>query len=383
MNTFHLILKEALHRKMNFLLSLLAAVTAVALFTFFFTTGEASRQEARVVMRDIGFNLRIIPKETDMNRFWSAGFSEQTMPEEYVYKLASQKGYSYNHLVATLHKKVNWRNKEVILTGISPEVCPPGKKRPPMIFTVKQGTFYVGAELAHSLGLRKDDVIDVFGKSLTVDKTLSETGSADDIRIYGRLHDVQEILGMEGRINEIKALECVCRTGESAEEFRDRLREQLAQVLPDAKIIELRSIAEARQKQRWMIMRYFSFIMPFVLVICAVWIGALSMMNVRDRRYEIGIVRALGYGSAKVASLFLGKSIVVGLIGATLGFGIGTGLALLYGPDIFKVTAKMIKPMYSLLVWSVIVAPAFAALASFIPAMIAVTQDPAFTLREE
>ena len=27
------------------------------------------------------------------------------------------------------------------------------------------------------------------------------------------------------------------------------------------------------------------------------WIGILAMMNVRDRKYEIGVLRALGHGS--------------------------------------------------------------------------------------
>jgi len=224
-------------------------------------------------------------------------------------------------------------------------------------------------------------VIDLLGERFTVAKALSQTGSMDDIRIYGHLHDIQKILGLKGRINEIKALECVCYTL-SPEEFRRTLHRQLAQLLPDAKVIELQSIALARRNQRWMIERYFSIVMPFVIVVCAVWIGALAMMNVRDRRYEIGIMRALGYGSSKIALLFLGRAIAIGLIGAALGFLVGTLLSLTLGPDIFKVTARMIKPIYGLLGWSLIAAPAFAALSSFIPAMVAVTQDPALTLRE-
>jgi len=43
----------------------------------------------------------------------------------------------------------------------------------------------------------------------------------------------------------------------------------------------------------------------------------------------------------------------------------------------------MIKPLYNLLTWSLVAAPLFAALAAFIPTMIAVTQDPALTLKEE
>ena len=73
---------------------------------------------------------------------------------------------------------------------------------------------------------------------------------------------------------------------------------------------------------------------------------------------------------------------ILGIIGAILGFLFGTAFSLIYGPDIFIVTAKSIQPIYSLLVWSIIVAPLFAAISSFIPTMIAISTDPAIILRE-
>jgi len=379
---FQLIFKEIAHRKLNFLISLLAIVTAVALFVSFFTTGQASRRETIRLMRDIGFNLRIIPRETDMNKFLATGMSEYTMPEEYVRRFETQKNIYYNHLTAILHKRMVWNDMEIILTGMAPEeVAPPGKKKSPMIFVVKPGTVHVGSALADSLGIAVDDKIELLGRTFIVAGILSETGVIDDIRIYAHLRDVQILLGMEGKINEIKALECLCFGTE--EDRISALRENLEELLPQAKVIEIKSIASARKKQRVMAEKYFAFIVPFALVVCAAWIGVLAMMNVRERRNEIGIMRAIGYGSGKIAVLFLGKAIVIGIIGAAIGFGVGTWLASAFGADIFKVTAKMIKPAYDMLIWSIIAAPAFAAVSSFIPAMIAVAQDPAFTLREE
>lgn len=382
MKMLHLILKESMHRKVSFLLGFLSIVTAVALFVSFFTTGEASKRETTRLMRDIGFNLRIVPKQTDMGKFWATGFSERTMPEEYVYRFASQDavGLSYNHLLATLHKRVSWRGMEAILTGISSEVSPPDKGKPAMIFEIEKGTVYVGFHLADRLKISKGDVVEILGKPFTVARCLSESGSEDDIRFYGHLHDVQNLLNMQGRINEIKALECLCR--DSEKDTFTLLKEQLERILPEARVVRISAIAEAREKQRIMVEKYFAFILPFVLIVCGAWIGVLAMMNVRERQYEIGIMRALGYGSGKIATLFLGKAIVIGLIGAAVGFAVGTGLALKFGPDIFEVTARAIKPLYGLLGWSLVAAPAFTALASFIPTMIAVTQDPADTLRE-
>ena len=53
------------------------------------------------------------------------------------------------------------------------------------------------------------------------------------------------------------------------------------------------------------------------------------------------------------------------------------------GPEIFKVTASSLKVEYPLLKTVIVAAPLFTALSAFIPAMVAVTDDPAVTLREQ
>jgi ABC-type lipoprotein release transport system permease subunit len=381
MTIFALIFKEIIHRKINFILGLLAVVIAVALFISFFTAGQASNRETARLMRDMGFNLRIIPKKTDMSKFWMAGFSEHTMPENYIDIFAAQKNISYNHLVATLQAKILWQGVEVILTGLEPERCPPGREKPPMSFEIKQGTAYIGYELAQRLEIQKGETIDILGKSLTVEKALSESGGVDDIRIQCHLQDAQDILNLEGRINEIKAIDCLCFT--PTDDPLALLREELAAVLPEAKTIQMKLMATTRTETRQLVRNVFAVIMPIVIVACGVWIGVLAIMNVRDRQQEIGIMRALGYGSGRITLLFLGKAVIIGLLGAAVGFFTGTALALNFGPGIFELTAKAIKPEYVWLVWSLIVAPVFTAVSSFIPAMIAVTYDPAVTLREE
>lgn len=383
MTTFHLILKEIKQRKLNFLLSLLAVITAVVLFVSFFTTGQASKDETVRLMRDIGFNLRIIPKKTDMEKFWKTGYSEHTMPESYVYDLASQEGLSYAHLTAILQDKILWQGREVFLTGIAPEISPPEKKKSPMGFSIQQGTVYIGFELAQNMRLKNGDKINIFGKPFTIAHSLSESGSEDDIRIYVHLHDAQLLLNKQNKINEIKALQCLCLVDNKNINSLALLREQLAKVLPDAKVILIQSIAEARENQRLMAEKYFGFIIPFVIAVCMAWIGILALMNVRERRQEIGIMRALGFGSGKIAFLFLGKAVTIGLMGAAFGFVFGTGLALKFGPGVFKVTANMITPKIELLYWALAASPVICALSFFIPAMIAVTQDPAHILREE
>jgi ABC-type lipoprotein release transport system permease subunit len=383
MTTLQQIGREIRYRKTNFTLGLTAILLATALFVAFFSAGEASQRETTRLMRDMGFNLRIIPRETDMERFWITGFSQLSMPEHYVQDLADHPGISYNHLTATLQKTITWEDHEVILTGMAPEVIPPGKTSSLMTFSIEPGTVYVGFEPAGNLGLSPGDIIEIENLPFTVAQCLPETGSRDDIRIYGLLRDVQNILDLPGRINEIRALQCMCGGDYNHMDSLDQLRAQLKDVLPGAKVMLMQSIATARQEQRIMVERYFSYVFPLLLFAVMAWIGILAFLNVRERRHEIGIMRAIGHGSGKIALLFLGKAAVMGFSGAAVGFLLGTALSVKFGPQVFKITASSIRPQMELLIWSLLGSPLVCAAAVIIPTMLGVYQDPAVTLKEE
>ena len=326
----------------------------------------------------MGFNLRIIPKGTDMNKFWTSGYSEYTMPEDYAERFRKFKDFSFAHVTATLQKKILWDNKEIILTGIAPEIDPAG--RAAMAFIIKPGQVYIGSELARQSGAQQSGMIDILGKKFTIARILSETGSTDDIRAYGPLSEFQEILGMKGQINEIMALNCLCLSPEEGDPLTI-LRQQLDQVLPEAKVVMNTTIANAREKQRQMLEKYFSVISVFVVLLIAIWIGTLAMINTKDREQEIGVLHALGHSSGKILGIFLGKALIIGFTSAIGGYLLGSFLAMKFGGEIFKITADSIKPMYSLLLWSIIAAPAFSALSSFIPAIIAAIKDPVTVIR--
>jgi putative ABC transport system permease protein len=377
-----LFFREIGYRKWNFLLGVLGMITAVAVVVFFIIMTKASQNETRILTRDMGFNLRIIPDSTNMNDFWIRGYSDRTMPQSYVNVLVDKKAIFYAHLTATLHQRIQWRELDVILTGISPdELNPKGKKRSKMIFAVPPGRVYVGYEIAAARTVRRGDTIDILGKDYIVERTLAETGSEDDIRIYFDLSDLQHLLQKEGAISEIMALNCVC-SADGDDPLGD-LRRQLQADLPDARVIMNRTIAVARERQRKMLDSYFAVLLPVLLIISAIWVGTLAMINVMQRMQEIGILRALGFRNRDISFLFFSRVVLMGLAGALAGFALGTWLALTWGPQVFKVTAAAVKPLYNLLGWSLLLAPLFAAVSSFVPVMYAVSREPALMLKEE
>ncbi len=326
MGAFKLLLAEIRYRKLNFLLSLFAVTAAATLFVAgpVLVEGygrETDRQlgkmedETRKLMLNIGFNLLIVNRETNMSDFWADDFAEHDMPEEYIVKLADSPALKHiRHLVATLQEKIKWRERSVLLCGYLRETPQThfGKKKP-MGYNIKPNTVWLGYELAHGFGLKAGDEIEVLGKKFTVGKTFDERGSKEDIAIAMSLKDAQATLKKPGRINHILALGCQCD-----QERLPTIRKELASVLPDAKITEHKSIAQARAEQRAMVAverqrvqgtmeSLLDVTTPLVLLACGVWVGLLTLSNVRERRGEIGLLRAWANAPATSPVCFSAK----------------------------------------------------------------------------
>ncbi len=383
MSTLGLIFRELRHHKANAALVVLALAGTVALLVAVRILATAAERETRRVTRDLGFNLRILPRDVDPDQFLADGHSDKTLPADAVTRLAAAAGtfVSFNHLTPSLERRIQLGGRDAILDGLGPSVVGPGEKKQPMGFNIPSGKAYIGHALAQRLDARPGATIDVKGKALAVERVLVESGTDDDIRLYTSLADAQSILGLPGRISEIRAIDCLCMTGE--QDALAQLRNALERSLPEARVLQIRAIADARARQRQTAEKYTAFAVPLVLIVGAAWVGILAALNVRERRPEIGLWRALGNGSVRIASLVLGRAVILGVAGAAMGYFVGTQLALQAGPRIFPVTAAGIVADPSLAWWALLIAPGFAAVASFLPAMLAVAHDPAETLRAD
>ena len=383
MSLLSLILRELRHHRLNAVLSLLGLVAAVALLVILRHLTTAAERETRRVVRDLGFNVRIIPRETDPEQFFSTGYSDKTLPADAVQRLAdsAQTFVSFNHLTASLERRIPIGDRDALLTGLGPAVVGGADKKQPMGFKIAPGKAHIGFLLARRLGAKVGGTIPLKGRSLVVEKVLVESGTDDDIRLFTSLADAQAILDLPGRISEIKAIDCLCLTAE--QDPLTQLRAALAKVLPEGQVLQMRTMADARAKQRRSAEQFAGFAVQLVLGIGAAWVGILAALNVRERRSELGLWRALGWSSGRIALLYLGRAALLGILGAAGGYFIGNAVGLHYGPRLYPVTAGGFAPEPQLLLWAMIVTPAFAALSAFLPAMIAVARDPAETLRAD
>lgn len=399
MHPLKLLLAEIRYRKLSFALSVAAVTVAVALFVAGpvlvdgysrQTQAELARLEddTRKVMRDLGFNLMLVHRDTDVVTFLANHLPTIDMPQEFVDKLAKDRRLTLvTHLVGTLRAQIPFDGRVVLLSGYLPETPQAHMKHEtPMGYTVAPGTVLLG----HQLGQKHQpgQTIRVKDKEFRVAQVLPEQGNEEDGQIGMNLADAQALLGKAGKINLILALECRC--GENA---LPDIRKQLTRTLPETQVIRDASKAVARARQREIVGQQrqdvarlmttlLGVVTPLVVLAAAVWIGLLALFNVRERRSEIGLLRALGKNSAAIAWLFLGRAVLVGLAGGALGLLLGASLAWAGTARAFDVPTLDLVLRPSLLLAALAGAPLVAALASYLPTLTAVTQDPALVLRD-
>ena len=380
--------------------------------------------QTRCVMRDMGFNLAILDRNADTIQFLAAGLPSETIPQELVDRLAEDPGLTMvTHLVATLSGEIDFGENKVRLVGYLPETPQSHKpqtafakkmlaKKKPMGYEIAPGTVILGYTLGH--GRKAGETIEVLGREFSIAQILPEKGSREDITIAVHLSEAQGLLKKPGLINEIKALECRC-----VESALPDIRRQINDILPQVHVIRDTSRADARATQRAMVhqkhnriiasheealherqrtleetenrrekiqslMTTLGYIVtPLVVLVCAIWVGLLSLANVRERRTEIGILRALGKGSGTIATLFLGKAVLLGMIGAVAGLALGLALARWLGIWALGVARGEFNVDSVLLLGALIGAPLLSALASYLPTLSALVQDPAVMLRDQ
>jgi putative ABC transport system permease protein len=424
MKLHRLVFQEILHRKLSFLLGVASASAAVtglvgalailqqhdARTEQIVNSKEAETRrlmakledDYRKLMLKMGFNVLILPKDQNLSDLYADDFASKYMPEEYATRLAKSRVATINHVLPSLQQKVKWpeQDRTVLLMGVRGEVYVQSNQQKPLLEPVPTGSMVLGQELARNFSLNPGDKAKFMGREFTVARVNPGRGNKDDITVWISLTEAQELLAKPGLINGILALDCTCDTMDRL----GRIRPEIARILPDTQVIEYSSqaLTRAEARQRAAVEAQTSIdrekesrkalrsereslaavLVPVLVLGSGIWIGLLALANVRDRRSEIGILRALGLRSRQILMIFLGKAFVIGLAGAGLGYIAGRWIGRIWrdAPGAPSIYLPFVEPRLLLLV--LIAAPVLAVLASWLPAIYAAQQDPAVALRE-
>ena len=423
-----LVIKEILHRKLNFCLIVSAIIIATTslicsvmlLHVYDLRTNEILhkkeaelktsmdelKDDTRKSMLKLGFNLVILPDDQNLADWYLDDFSTKYMPESYADTLAASDIIYIRHILPSLQEKITWpeQNRTIILVGTRGEVpnlhLSPQK---PMVQQVPEGTIILGYELHTSLNIKVNDKIELMGRTFTVKDCYEERGSKDDITAWISLKEAQELLRKEGKINAILALKCLCADSELPV-----IRKEVATILPGTLVIEQGSKVIAREEARTQVAneaamtlekekigrekignerkRMVTILIPVTLLSCALWVAFMGFINVRSRRKEIGILRAVGVSARTIFMLFTWKHILMGITGGIAGLILSGAITFIFTMSMGTIQVELFGSAYlilKLVIVSIIGAVFLTVAAGWIPSIIASGQDPAEILREE
>lgn len=432
MDIWSLIKKEILYRKTGFIIGLACVAVAIGSFVGAFTLldshdvrteeilAEREREtriemerlenDYRRIMRDLGHNVMILHEDQSRSTLRSAGYPDTYMPEEYVYRLAEGYIETLNHLHPVLQQSLTWpeHDLDIILTGtpgqvpvyhLTQHLTEDGQAyRNPLVHPVPDGKIEVGHAVARDLELKPGDTVTLMGEKFEVHNVRRPQGSQEDIMVWADLEKVQGWLGKEGQINAIFALECICDI-----DGLGAITEEIGGLLPDVQVLEFSSMVIARGEARNRAAEearraiaaeienreqlgeerraFAGILVPLVLLASGLWVFFLILGNVRERETEIGILRAIGVRESTIVAVFLGKAVILGLIGAICGYAVGITVGAAWGgvPLFSAEMMGMFNPL--LLLAALFLAVALCAVAGWFPAMKAAHRDPADVLR--
>lgn len=345
MNVWHLVFREIVHRKGNFVLGVFSVIVAVGCLvgtlTLFAmdnaataalmetqkktsetlvaerekevqTAGDKLKDSMRKITKGLGFNILILPEQQDLNELQVEGTLTHTMQEEYATRLAETKIVTINHLLPILMKKTEWKElgRTVILTGTRGEVPLMHRAlKKPLLDHVAPGEMVVGYQLhspsneAHKK-VSKGDEVTLLGKKFKVNKVLEERGTADDYTVWINLKEAQELSGKENLIHAILALECNCATEDRVAE----IRQEIAGILPGTQVIERGPPALARAEARNQAAKTAQ-----ANLVQAKETGTRQLEELKTQRAELRQKRE-AFGSIMVPTVLLASGIWIGLL---------------------------------------------------------------------
>lgn len=433
MTHWRLLLNEIRYRKTAFLLGLLSVVAAMTAWIgsdallrahdlqterILTDRARATQREMqrleddyRRIMRDLGYNTMILHQDQDLSALRAQGHPDTNLPYDAVDRLAQGGIETLNHLLPVLQQRVTWpeHDLEIILSGTPGQVpithlthflTPDGSAyRNPIMETIPPGELILGNSIAQTLRLQPGDDTRLMGTPFRIRAVNPAEGTTDDIAVWSHLDWMQQQLDLPGRINMILALECVCDA-----DSLGRITEEVNALLPDVQVLEFSSrvvarararnraadahkiAMEAEQRHRREMAashrRFASVMAPLVIAASAAWMVFLFIGNVRERTVEIGILRAIGVREPTILVVFLLKSLIIGFIGALIGFVAGNALGARWaGLDLISQDFLLLLNLHDLLT-ALIAAPALCMLAAWFPVLWAIRRDPARILCE-
>lgn len=372
-------------RKTRSALLVLSLIIGVASIVFLYTTNEAMKEDVANKLDQYGSNILILPETGEAMSFGGITVEAPTqVPDLGMSVIPLMKTIKNKETLATIAPKLlqnaQINGKEVLILGVDFQQELKLKKWWKIDGLAKSQTLgsndiLLGSDIASSLGLTENQALTIKGQSFNVAGIIQPTGSSEnDQSVFMDLSTTQQLWNRPGALSLIETA-ALCYTCPI-----DQVTQQLQEKLPGTKVTALKSSLQFRNDTVGKF-KAFALTVSLIILLASVLVVTMTMMaSVKERTREIGILRSIGFRKSHIIQVILTEVGGLSILGGLLGFLLGMGAAVRYGPALSKTQIHMTwQPVLSL--YAVGGALFVGLIATVYPAWKAAKLDPVDALR--
>lgn len=384
MKPYHIALKNLSRRPARMFFLTVALAVGLAAVVALVTLSNSMTADIEHTMDQFGANILITPKSNDLALSYGGislgrvAFDQRELDPTVLERIRTIKNRQNIAVVAPkVLGTVTLKGRELLVVGVdfAAELRLKPWWRLNGAAPSGEQDALLGNAAAQALGVKPGERLTVGNRTFTVTATLQETGSQDDGLLFVPLAAAQAITAKQGQITliEVAALCTGCPINEMVD--------QIAGVLPDAKVSAIKQVVEGRLQTIGQLKR-FSLGMGGVIALISLALVFVTMMgSVNERKVEIGIFRAIGYRTGHVMGIILLEAGLVGLAAGLIGYGLGIGTAAVTLPLMASSDHPHLLVQWQVALPAVLSVALVSLLAAWYPARRAGKMDPADALR--
>ncbi|KAF5421443.1 MAG: putative ABC transport system permease protein [Candidatus Methanocomedens sp.] len=385
-------MKDIFRRRTKLLVGVLGVVIAASAIVAVITTftaatdslyDESGKFGANIIIRPQTNSIPLIEGSTTVGSI-STGenyIDESKLPNIYTIENSANLAVVSPRLYGIANIGIS-SSSPVILMGVDPKEEPKIKawwKLDGRWISAEDGErteVMLGSDIAKPLGLVVGSTITLTNGNNSVNgdvvAVIETTGGSEDGYIITSLKTAQYLFDNEGKISsiEVRALCNDCPVEEMSRQIEAALLN-----------VEARAMSQIVLSEMALIKRTQSSAMAvsiITLLVSALTVASTMLASVNEKLKEIGIMRAVGASDIQIVSMLLFEGAIIGAIGGSVGFVLGTLVSFVAAPLLLSVTPS---PIWILLPAAAGVSITVGMVASVIPAKRAVSIDPAEVLR--
>jgi putative ABC transport system permease protein len=389
MKIYQIALREIARRKTRTLYTASSVALSVALLVAALMVGTAGQRDLLLTIARYGHSLTIFPATTNETSLQSFGIGtghyipEDAIPEiQEVYEKAIRAGWEKKGglvindgmpggvsaldpaiFTPRLYEETTVTGRKVVVAGIRAE----DEYKARFWWEVDEGVLLSNAEeamvgkvFAKITGAKPGDTLSVNAENFKISGVLRETDSPDDYMIFADLKKVQATFGKPNRVSliNVRAMCNYCPVGE-------------AELALNTKVVGVRAtsqreIAEAQHRIFRNVTNVILGLVMLSMIIACMAVFNMVMGNIHNRMRDAGLLKVVGASRGQLMRLFIYESVIIGLVGGVMGYGLGHLLAVTVGP--LLINSAAIEPRWVYLPLAIGAALTASVLASLYPA---------------